>query len=89
MDTNWTAQTHKMASGYIIPDLGRRGIFFIFVVKTKAFMSFAVTVKLICVCVFLRMLKAFFHGAAHMSCHDKICFQTRSDTNQAVHLHSQ
>ena len=27
MDTNWAGQTHKMASGLIIPDLGRRGLF--------------------------------------------------------------
>ena len=29
MDTNWAGQTHKMASGLIIPDLGRRGIFYL------------------------------------------------------------
>ena len=51
-------------------------------------MSFAVTVKLICVC-FLAHAQSFFHGPAHMSCHYKICFRTRSDTNQAVHLDSQ
>ena len=29
MDTNWAGQTHKMASGLIIPDLGRRGLFYL------------------------------------------------------------
>ena len=29
MDTNWAGQTNKMASGLIITDYGRRGIFYL------------------------------------------------------------
>ena len=89
MDTNWAGKTHKMASGLIITDKGRRGIFYlcsgenIGVYELRAYRETDL-------CVFiLHMLKAFFHGPAHMSCYDKICFRTRSGTNQAVHLHSQ
>ena len=90
MDTNWTGQTHKMASGLIIPDLGRRGIFYLCSENKDVYQlrGYRETDLCVCVCVFAHA-QSFFHGAAHMSCHDKICFRTRSDTNLAVHLHSQ
>ena len=75
MDTNWAGQTHKMASGLIIPDLGRRGLFYL-CSENKGFYQLRgnrETDRSVCV-FFLHMLEAFFHGAAHMSCHDKICF---------------
>ena len=88
MDTNWAGQTHKMASGLIIPDLGRRGIFYLCSENKGVYELRGYHETDLCV-FFLHMLKAFFHGPAHMSCHYRICVLTRSDTNQAVHLHSQ
>ena len=59
-DTNWAVQQHKMATNLKISDLGSRGIVqCIHVAKTKALISFMVTVKLICVFVF-HMQKASF-----------------------------
>ena len=75
MDTNWTGQTHKMASGLIIPDLGRRGLFYLYSENKGIYQLHGYCETDLCVCVFFwHMLEAFFLGAAHMSCHDKICF---------------
>ena len=88
MDTNWAGQTHKMASGLIIPDLERRGIFYLCRENKGVYQFRGYRETDLCVCIFAHAL-SFFHGAAYMLCHDKICFRTRSDINQAVHLHSQ
>ena len=42
----------------------RRGIYTIYLVKTKALISFAVTAKLVCVLVFAFAKNRFSHGAA-------------------------
>ena len=51
-----------------ISDLGRRGVVLsiIYVAKTKALISFTVTAKLICACVFAYAKSRFSHNAAHM-----------------------
>ena len=75
MDTNWAGQTHKMASGFIILDLGRRGLFYLCSENKGVYQLRGYRETDLCVFFFfLHMLEAFFHGAAHMSCHDKICF---------------
>ena len=87
MDTNWAGQLHKMASGLIIPDLGRRGIFYHCSENKGVYELRGYHETDLCV-FFCTCSKLFFNGLAHMSCHYKICFRTRSDTNQTVHLHS-
>ena len=62
-----------------ISDLGSRGIVTIYVAKTKALISFAVTVKLICVFVFAYAKSRFSHNEAlmmHTNQHS-ICFAPR------------
>ena len=52
----------------------------IYVVKTKALISFAVTAKLICVFVFAYAKSRFSHEVAHMIYKEK-CFRTMENTN--------
>ena len=89
MDTNWAGQTHKMASGLIIPDLGRRGLFYL-CSENKGFYQLRGYCETdLCVFFFLHMIEAFFHGAAHMSCHDKICFEPGlTQTRLCIYIHS-
>ena len=72
-DTNQAVQLQKMA----------RGLKFwmdhtIYVAKTKALISFAVTAKLICVFVFAYAKRCFPHDAAHI----KFVFGRQSKTRQ-------
>ena len=53
-DTNQAVKLQRMARGSI------------YVAKTKALISFAVTAKLICVFVFAYAKRWFYHDAAHM-----------------------
>ena len=93
MDTNWAGQTHKMASGLIIPDFGRRGIFYLCseskdVYQLRGYRETDLCVC-VCVCVFCTCSKLFFMARLICRAMTKSVFRTRSDTNQAVHLHSQ
>ena len=89
MNKNWAGQTHKIASGLIILDLGRRGIFYLCSENKGVYQFRGYRETDLCVCFFFAHALSFFYGAAHLSCHDKFCLRTRSDINQAVHLHSQ
>ena len=52
MDTNWTGQTHKMASGLIIPDLGGRGLFYLYSENKGVYQLHGYRETDLCVCVF-------------------------------------
>ena len=59
METTWAGQTHKMASGLIIPDLGRRGIYYLCSENKGVYELRGYRETDLCV-FFLHMLKAFF-----------------------------
>ena len=66
-DTNQAVQLQKMARGLKFRILKVEDCT-IYVAKTKALISFAVTAKLICVFVFAYAKCWFSHGAAHLCC---------------------
>ena len=79
-----------MASGLIIPDLGRRGIFYLCSNNKGADQLRCYSETDLCVCVFCTCKKLFF--MARLICcamiNSFLGFQTRSDTNKAVHVDS-
>ena len=63
--------------------------FSIFVVKTKAFMSFAVTMKLICVCFFCTCSKLFFMARHICRAITKSVFEPGlTQTRLCIYIHS-
>ena len=65
-DTNQVVQLQKMARGFKFRIYKEEGLFHLYVAKTKALISFAVTAKLICVFVFAYATCWFSHDAAHI-----------------------
>ena len=65
MDTNWAGQTHKMASGLIIPDLGRRGIFYLCSENKGLYELRGYHETDLCVCFFAHA-QSFFLMARHI-----------------------
>ena len=66
-DTNRAVQLQKMARGWTFR-IKKVGDYIIYVVKTKALISFAVTAKLICLFVFAYAKSRFSHDEAHITC---------------------
>ena len=72
-DTNQAVQVQKMARGLKFRIFRKKRECTIYVAKTKALISFAVTAKLICVFVFAYAKRWFSHDAAHL------CYLVSSD----------
>ena len=67
-DTKQAVQLQKMATG-LKSGFRKKRDRTIYVAKTKALISFAVTAKLICVFVFAYAKCSFSHDAAHLFCY--------------------
>ena len=66
-DTNQAVQLQKMATGLKFQIKKVEELYYLYVAKTKALISFVVTAKLMCVFVFAYAKRWFSHDAAHLS----------------------
>ena len=91
MDTNWTGQTHKMASGLIIPDLGRRGLFYLYSENKGVYHLHGYRETDLCVCVvfFCTCSKLFFMARLICRAMTKSVFEPGlTQTRLCIYIHS-
>ena len=64
-DTNWAVRQQMVTRGLNFRIKKEEGLYYLYVAKTEALISFTVTVKLICVSVFAYVKCWFSRDAAH------------------------
>ena len=89
MDTNWAGQTHKMASGLIIPDLGRRGLFYLCSENKGVYQLRGYRETDLCVFFFCTCSKLFFMVRLICRAMTKSVFEPGlTQTRLCIYIHS-
>ena len=89
MDTNWAGQTHKMASGLIIPDLGRRGLFYLSSENKGIYQHGYCETDLCVCCFFCTCSKLFFMAWLICRAMTKSVFEPGlTQTRLCIYIHS-